>query len=95
LKPQIERNVEAYIDDVIIKLKKCGDLLDDLKEIFDNLRKYKMVFNPKICVLGVSLGKFLDYMVSSQGINVNPKRWKPSNNGNHLRPEKESRSWQA
>jgi hypothetical protein len=74
LKTQIERNVKAYIDDVIVKLKKRGDLLDDLKETFDNLCKYKMMFNPKKCVFGVSLGKLLGYMISSRGIDVNPKK---------------------
>jgi hypothetical protein len=50
LENQIERNVEAYIDDIVVKSKKCGDLLDDLKETFDNLHKYKM-FNPKnVCL---------------------------------------------
>jgi hypothetical protein len=39
LEPQIGRNVEAYIDDVVVKSKKCGDLIDDLKETFDNLHK--------------------------------------------------------
>jgi hypothetical protein len=47
LEGQIERNVEAYIDDVVLKLKKRGDLLDDLKETFDNLCKYKMMLNSK------------------------------------------------
>jgi hypothetical protein len=73
LEPQIGRNVEAYIGDTVVKSKKCGDLLDDLKETFDNLRKYKMMLNPKKYVLGVSSGKLLGYMVSSRGINVNPK----------------------
>jgi hypothetical protein len=44
LEPQIGRNVKAYNDDVIVKLKKRGDLLEDLKEAFNNLRKYKMMF---------------------------------------------------
>jgi hypothetical protein len=47
LEPQIRRNVEAYIDDVVVKSKKRDDLLDDLKEIFDNLCKYKMMLSPK------------------------------------------------
>jgi hypothetical protein len=47
LKNQIGRNVEAYIDDIVVKLKKRADLFDDLKETFDNLRKYKMMLNPK------------------------------------------------
>jgi hypothetical protein len=50
---------------VIVKLKKCGDLFVDLKEAFDNLRKYKMMFNPKECVFGVSLDKQLSYMAST------------------------------
>jgi hypothetical protein len=74
LEPQIRRNVEAYIDDVVVKSKKRGDLLDDLKETFDNLHKYKMMFNPKKCVFSVSSEKLLSYMVSSQGINAKPKK---------------------
>jgi hypothetical protein len=65
LEPQIGRNINAYIDDVVVKSKKCGDLLDDIKETFDNLRKYKMMLNPKKCVFSVSSRKLLVYMVSS------------------------------
>jgi hypothetical protein len=39
LKAQIGRNVEDYIDDIVMKSKKQGDLLDDLKDTFDNLHK--------------------------------------------------------
>jgi hypothetical protein len=49
LESQIGRNIEAYIDDVVVKSKKRGDLLDDLKETFNNLCKYKMMLNPKMC----------------------------------------------
>jgi hypothetical protein len=49
--PQIGRNVKAYIDGVVVKSKKCGDMLDDLKETFNNIGKYKMMLNPKkMCV---------------------------------------------
>jgi hypothetical protein len=74
LEGQIGRNVEAYIDDIVVKLKKHGDLLDDLKETFDNLRKFKMMLNPKKCIFGMSSDKLLGYMVSSRGIDVNPKK---------------------
>jgi hypothetical protein len=74
LKNQIGRNVEAYIDDIVVKSKKSGELLNDIKENFDNLRKFKMMFNPKKCVFGVPSGKLLSYMVSSQGIDANPKK---------------------
>jgi hypothetical protein len=74
LKGQIGWNVEAYIDDIVVKSEKRGNLLDDLKETFDNLRKFKMMINPKKCVFGVSSGKLLGYMVSSRGIDANPKK---------------------
>jgi hypothetical protein len=73
LEPQVRRNVKAYIDDIIVKSKQLKDLLDDLKETFNNLDTYHMMLNLKKCMFGVSTGKLLDYMVSAQGIDVNPK----------------------
>jgi hypothetical protein len=63
LENQIGRNIEAYINDIVVKSEKCGDLLNDLKETFVNLHKYKMILNPKKCGFRVSSGKFLGYMV--------------------------------
>jgi hypothetical protein len=57
-----------------MKLKRCGDLLDDLKETFSNLRKYKMKLNPKKCVSSVSSQKLLGYMVSARGIDAKLKK---------------------
>jgi hypothetical protein len=53
LESQIGENVEAYIDDIVVKSKKHRDLLDDLKETIDNHRKYKMMLNPKKNVFDV------------------------------------------
>jgi hypothetical protein len=64
------------IDDVVVNSKKSGDVLDDLKETFNNLCKYKMMLNPKKCVFGVSSDKLLSYMVLTQGINANLKKVK-------------------
>jgi hypothetical protein len=72
LENQIGRNVEAYIDDIVVKSKKHGDLFDVLKDTFDNLHKYKMMLNSNKYIFGVSSGKLLGYMVSSRGIDVNP-----------------------
>jgi hypothetical protein len=74
LKNQIGRNIETYINDIVVKSKKRGDLLEDLKETFDNVRKYKMMLNPKKCVFDVSLEKMLGYMISSRWIDVNPTK---------------------
>jgi hypothetical protein len=74
LEGRIGWNIEAYIDNIVVKSEKRGDLLDDLKETFDNLRKFKMMLNPKKCVFGISSGKLLGYMVSSWEIGANPKK---------------------
>jgi hypothetical protein len=65
LETQIGRNVKSCIDDVVVKSKKHGDLVNDLKETSDNLCKYKMMLNSKKCVFGISSGKLLGYMVST------------------------------
>ena len=61
---RIGRNVEVYVDDMLIKSKEEEDHLDDLKETFNTLRKYCMKLNLSKCVFGVSLGKFFWFMVS-------------------------------
>ena len=61
---QIGRNMEVYVDDMLMKRKKLEQHLDDLRETFDILRKYQMRLNPAKCVFRVSFGKFLGFMVS-------------------------------
>nr|GEU44080.1 reverse transcriptase domain-containing protein [Tanacetum cinerariifolium] len=56
---QIRRNLEAYVDDMVIKSKDEKMLLADIAETFDNLKKINMKLNPKKCSFGVEEGKFL------------------------------------
>ena len=53
LKKQIGRNVQVYVDDIVIKTKKEATLLDDLRETFGALKKYNIKLNPTKCVFGV------------------------------------------
>ena len=66
--PQIGRNVEVYVNDMLVKSQ------DDLQETFDTLRQYNMKLNPSKCAFGVSSGKFLGFMVSYRGIEANPNK---------------------
>jgi hypothetical protein len=68
--------VEAYINDIVVKRKFKGDLIADLEEPFNNLRRNKMMPNPDKCSFGVSLGKLVGYLVSHRGIEANPKKVK-------------------
>jgi hypothetical protein len=53
---QLHRNVEAYVDDVIIKTRNPADLITDLEETFSSLRKFRWKLNPTKCVYGVPQG---------------------------------------
>ena len=72
LRDQIGRNVQVYVDDIVIKTYSAGTLLDDLRETFAALNKYRIKLNPKKCMFGVPSEKLLGYMVSARGVKANP-----------------------
>ena len=72
--PQIGRNVQVYMDDMLVKSRREEDHLKDLKETFDTLRSYSMKLNPGKCTFGVTTRKFLGFMVSQRGIEANPDK---------------------
>ncbi|GKV15410.1 hypothetical protein SLEP1_g26203 [Rubroshorea leprosula] len=73
---QIGKNLEVYVDNIVVKSREAKDHLADLNETFNNLRKNIMQLNPAKCTFGVESGKFLGFMVSKRGIKVNPKKIK-------------------
>ncbi|KAL0445055.1 UNVERIFIED_CONTAM: Pro-Pol polyprotein [Sesamum latifolium] len=66
------RNVEVYVDDMLVKSKKAEDHIADLEETFAVLRKYRLKLNPAKCAFEVQGGRFLGFMVTQRGIEVNP-----------------------
>jgi hypothetical protein len=58
---QLHRNVEAYVDDVVVKTKTQDQFITDLEETFNSLRKFIWKLNPTKCVFGVPSGKLLGY----------------------------------
>ena len=71
---QIGRNMEIYVDDMLVKSKEELAHLDDLRETFTTLKQYQMKLNPSKCVFGVASRKFLDFMVSLREIEANPEK---------------------
>ena len=61
---QIRRNMEMYVDDMLIKSREEFAHMDDLQETFATLKQYQMKLNPSKCTYGVAFGKFLGFMVS-------------------------------
>src|SRR4051812_38380452 len=73
---QIRRNVEVYVDDMVIKSKEDDSLIPDIEETLIQLKKINMKLNPKKCSFGMQEGKFLGHMVTLSGIEANPEKIK-------------------
>ncbi|CAL1384138.1 unnamed protein product [Linum trigynum] len=71
---QLGRNVEVYVDDLIVKSKRRLDHIRDLRETFETMRRFKLRLNPKKCVFLAEAGKFLGFMITRRGIEANPKQ---------------------
>ena len=68
---QLGKNVEAYVEDMVVKRKEVSEHLGDLNEVFSVLRKYKLCLNASKCSFEVGSGKFLGCMITHGGIEVN------------------------
>ncbi|KAM1105265.1 hypothetical protein ACFX19_013758 [Malus domestica] len=73
---QIRKSMEVYVDDMLVKSKHADQHITNLFETFTILKRYRMRLNPNKCAFGVSSGKFLGFMISQRGIEVNPEKIK-------------------
>nr|XP_023916559.1 uncharacterized protein LOC112028136 [Quercus suber] len=77
------KNIEIYVDDMVVKSKLVSEHLWDLGCIFDILRKHRLRLNASKCSFGVGSGKFLGYIITHRGIEVDPDQIRAIQN---LRP---------
>jgi hypothetical protein len=68
---QIGRNIQVYIDDMVITTRKEESLIANLRETFDNLDRYKLKLNPTKCSFGIPAKQLLEFLVSARGIEAN------------------------
>ncbi|GJT38513.1 hypothetical protein Tco_0938378 [Tanacetum coccineum] len=68
--------LQAYVDDMVIKSKTEPEMIKDVEETLLTLKKVNMKLNPKKCSFGIVEGKFLGYIVTSEGIRANPEKAK-------------------
>jgi hypothetical protein len=73
-KKQLNKNVEAYVDDVVIKTRNSDTLITNLEETFASLREYQWKLNPNKCVFGVPSGKLPGFIISHRRIKANPEK---------------------
>ena len=72
----IHKEIEVYVDDVIIKSRESSDHLTHLKKFFDGLCRYNLKLNPTKCVSRVQAGMLLGFIVSRRGIELDPSNIK-------------------
>lgn len=60
---QLGQNIEAYIDDILVKTKSSLDIVQDLRETFQTAHMFGLKLNPNKCTFGVHAGKFLDFKI--------------------------------
>ena len=59
---------------MVVKSKEVPNHVEDLRNIFETLREHKLCLNTSKYSFRVGSGKFLGYMVTHRGIEVNPDR---------------------
>jgi hypothetical protein len=76
LHPQLQRNILAYVDDIVVKRIQRRDHIGDLAETSANLKAANLRLNPEKCVFGIQKGKVLGCLISAKGIEANPDKIK-------------------
>ncbi|XP_068466368.1 uncharacterized protein [Phaseolus vulgaris] len=74
LAPILGRNVQAYVDDMVVTSLGKNQHIADLEELFVTITKYKLKLNPEKCIFGVEAGKFLGFLLTERGIEANPDK---------------------
>ncbi|RDY05741.1 hypothetical protein CR513_10379, partial [Mucuna pruriens] len=72
----MHKEVKVYVDDMIAKSKTPGQHIDDLRKLFERLRKYRLRLNPTKCTFGVKTGKLLGFIVNERAIELDPDKVK-------------------
>ena len=78
-KSQLSKNIKVYINDMVVKSKAVSEHVGDLEDMFEILRKHELHLNTSKCSFGVGSSKFLGYIVTHHGIEVNPYQVKAIN----------------
>jgi len=74
LAPMIGRNIQAYVDDMVVTSQAKEQHFADLEELFTTIAKYRLKLNPEKCVFGVEAGKFMGFLLTERGIEAIPEK---------------------
>ena len=68
------RNVQAYVDGVVVTSERKDQDIAYLKELFATIAKYNLKHNPNKCVFGVEAWKFRGFVLTERGIEAIPDK---------------------
>ena len=74
LAPMLGKNVQVYVDDMVVTSLENSRHVTDLEELFTTRVRYKLKLNPEKCIFGVEAGKFMGFLLSERGIEANPDK---------------------
>ena len=93
LHDMIHKEVEVYVDDMIVKSKDRPAHIVALEKFFARIRQFQMRLNPKKCTFGITAGKLLGFMIPQRGIEMDPTKIKAILEMQPPKSEKEVRSF--
>ena len=74
LHDMLHKEVEVYVDDMIVKSKEREDHYTALQKFFQRIREFRLRVNPQKCTFGVTAGKMLGFLITQRGIEVDPSK---------------------
>ena len=89
----MHKDVEVYVEDMIVKSRDRADHLAALQRLFERIRRFRLRLNPKKCTFGVTSKKLLEHIVSEWGIEVDPEKIRAILDMPALRIEREIRGF--
>jgi len=72
--PMLGRNMQAYVDDMVVTSQERGRHTEDLEELFATISRYRLKLNPGKCIFEVEADKLLVFMLTERGIEANPDK---------------------
>ena len=70
----MHKEIEVYVDDMIVKSQRKDDHMINLKKLFERLRKFQLKLNSTKCTFGATSEKLLGFVVSKKGIEIDPDK---------------------
>ena len=89
----MHKEIEVYVDDMIVKSQGEDDHVINLRKLFEHLRKFQLKLNPTKCIFGATSEKLLGFVVSKKGIEIDPDKVRAIQDLPPPRTQKEVRSF--